>query len=53
MAARKQRADVKSERLKIPILSPSPLRPSRWQLILSGFFLAAWLFFLAWMAFSS
>lgn len=53
MAVRKQRADGESERLNIPILSPSPPRPNRWQLILSGFFLAAWLFFLAWMAFSS
>ncbi|MDZ4658173.1 MAG: hypothetical protein SH868_11405 [Bythopirellula sp.] len=33
--------------------SISPPRPSRWQLAVSSLLVAAWLIFLAWMAFAS
>ncbi len=53
MAARKERADGSNEREADYELSTHPPRASRSQLILSGFFLLVWLFFLTWLAFSS
>ncbi|QEG37937.1 hypothetical protein Pr1d_52850 [Bythopirellula goksoeyrii] len=53
MGVRKQRANSTSVEANPPTLTPNPPRGSRWQLILSGFLLLIWLFFLAWMAFAS
>ena len=53
MSARKQRTSRSNEQPNPPSILPNPPQASRWQLILSGFFLFVWLIFLAWMAVAS
>ncbi|TWU29309.1 hypothetical protein Pla144_00850 [Bythopirellula polymerisocia] len=53
MTAKKQHASRTSQQPNPPAIIPNPPQASRWQLILSSFFLTVWLIFLAWMAFFS